>query len=383
MSYSNTYIILFLLVTCIVYLYYKREYFVGGDQDIDKLENRAVGLEGPRGDRGNKGPEGPTGPSGSVGHSALNMIMNTDCDLERNNTPCKLRDDFEITSFDSASIVVARLVDKFIDDIKADLNDTNILNVGPEEVNEYKIFVNDLISETRNNIESELDSRPTRPASIEIEPGEQLDSMEGMIVPYCGSIAPDGWQICDGSKLRDVEGNDTGAKTPDLRGRFILGGGNLPASDIPGLTDRIASDYITGLNYFEEEDGEQTVNVNGKFEHLLTEPEMPPHSHTYDKMGDTACYFLTPHDASVGGGRFYINNREEITDRQDANFGTISPELALMDLLKPAFGLGAIRNILKNDGFDLPHREQGSTRFPINITPPFIILMYIIKRPPA
>lgn len=68
----------------------------------------------------------------------------------------------------------------------------------------------------------------------------------GSIIMWTGTIAPNGWALCDG---------DNG--TPDLRGRFIIAYGQGG-----GLTNR---PYGT---------------TGGEEEHILTVPEIPSHTHT-------------------------------------------------------------------------------------------------------
>jgi len=110
----------------------------------------------------------------------------------------------------------------------------------------------------------------------------------GSIIAYNKDVAPEGWYLCDGKN-----------GTPDLRGRFILGGG----SDA-GLTNRTLNE------------------TGGKENHTLTIDEMPPHSHGYQTIqyssntwrgggsasGSYTVYaFQAPATLSAGGGKPHDN----------------------------------------------------------------------------
>ena len=384
MSYSSKYIILFLVVICIVYLYYNREYFVEGDQAISSLEkSREDGDDGDRGPSGPAGRSGPAGPSGPVGHSAFNMIMNTNCNEE--NTPCDLRDDLEINprEHNTPSRVVNQIVTKIITDIKADLNNQNVFNTvttSSDEENEYQTFVSTLTRDIMSEINSDLRSR-IPPSQITLQAGEVLDSMEGMIVPYCGSTPPEGWQICDGSALKDTSGEPAGI-TPDLRGRFILGGGRLnSASD-----GRIPNEYSTGATSINDEDGS---TIPGRHFYMLEKENLPRHRHTYDRVGDTDCYVLGGPDPAPFGGKFFVSElADQLTDRHDPSSDPLlgAVNKATLTYFENVYGPAGARRVARHLGARISGRTHTNNFRPgrngINVMPPYIILMYIIKQPP-
>jgi microcystin-dependent protein len=100
------------------------------------------------------------------------------------------------------------------------------------------------------------------------------------ILPFAGSVAPEGFMICDGAELLASEyadlftaigtiygvGQAAGSfKLPDLRGRAPIGAGQGD-----GLTDR-----VIGV-------------VDGEEAHQLTTNEMPSHSHGIDYLANSA-----------------------------------------------------------------------------------------------
>lgn len=80
----------------------------------------------------------------------------------------------------------------------------------------------------------------------------------GSILMWTGATPPKGWVLCDGTEV-------AGVKTPDLRGRFVLGSGKGE-----GLTER------------------QPMEVGGKEAHALTEAEIPSHSHSVSFSAESA-----------------------------------------------------------------------------------------------
>ena len=101
----------------------------------------------------------------------------------------------------------------------------------------------------------------------------------GVLVPFAGSTAPDGWLLCDGSAISRTTyadlyavisttygaGNSsTTFNLPDLRGRMALGLDNMGGTSanvvIAGVADTLGS----------------TAGVEA---HTMTEDEMPNHSH--------------------------------------------------------------------------------------------------------
>ena len=113
----------------------------------------------------------------------------------------------------------------------------------------------------------------------------------GSIIAFNSKDAPNGWVLCDGSRLSD------GTIVPDLRGRFILGYG----SGI-GLTS----------NVFKTTGGEE--------HHQLTTAELPSHDHQYNdstsyaaRAVDGSCW-----DCHLGGG-YHTGSRTITTGTKGSN----------------------------------------------------------------
>jgi len=178
---------------------------------------------------------------------------------------------------------------------------------------------------------------------------ELNDAMpELSVISYAGSNAPTGWQLCDGQPLLkrgmsssnpyrfiiSRDGNST-VKTPDLRGRFILGSGTGTGTDLGnGLTNRVIHD------------------TGGEENHTLTINEIPSHHHSliaYDTGGD---YGPGNQDGTIGQGGNRPNNPNG------------------------AQGGGPTGDILTTDNTNVSPKEM-----PHNNMPPYYVLTYIIKQP--
>jgi microcystin-dependent protein len=106
----------------------------------------------------------------------------------------------------------------------------------------------------------------------------------GILVPFAGSTAPDGWLLCDGSAVSRTTysslfaviaatyGAGDGSTTfglPDLRGRMAVGLDNMGGTSADRVTN-VQADAMGGA------DGEET--------HILTEDEIAIHSHTLRRI---------------------------------------------------------------------------------------------------
>jgi microcystin-dependent protein len=210
-------------------------------------------------------------------------------------------------------------------------------------------------------------------SSIDVETIRQkgmmlIDSTPvGSIMPYAGSIAPNGWLLCDGSSHSRTEYGDlfsvlqttygslntSSFNVPDMRGRTIIGVGTGP-----GLTTR-----PLGVK-----DGEER--------HTLTLNEMPSHSHT----GTTSSNGSHSHTATDSG-----HTHTQTTINDDFNSSGGNPPGFVGD----SSGSRTWSNI--NTGYanitvstngahthTMTTDTQGSGQSH-NVMQPFIALNYIIK----
>jgi microcystin-dependent protein len=145
----------------------------------------------------------------------------------------------------------------------------------------------------------------------------------GVVNPYAGNSAPDGWLLCDGlavsrttyadlfAVIGTTFGVGDGATTfnkPDMKGRLPIGVGTGDASN--------ATAHTLG-----QKEGDET--------HTLTEEEMPAHTHAGPDRGN----------ATVAGGARTVGNTFIATSETgstggDAAHNNLQPSLGLNYIIK-------------------------------------------------
>lgn len=164
---------------------------------------------------------------------------------------------------------------------------------------------------------------------------------------------PKGWLLCDGTavqiksykRLFDAIGDTYGASTlpgilfklPNLRGRFIIGYSSLSASQTPSFGNFQGDPFTLG-------------KYGGEFNHVLTENEIPSHTHDIEVFPGDTQFLAYPYQSG-------------------------DPDRAEQDQNIPPNGPGSKLVIPNYKPTMLPY---GSSR-PHNTTPPYIALNYIIK----
>lgn len=141
----------------------------------------------------------------------------------------------------------------------------------------------------------------------------------GMIIMWAGSSPPPGWKLCDG-----VGTISNGFPVPDLRNKFILGGGLYPLGSTGG-----------------SETHGHSVTVAG---HVLALSEIPSHTHTLSVV-----QFSDYSYAGLGG---------------EGNGGRIGAPWGY-NPVQPAGGGGA--------------HSHGASADPAPHLPPYYVLAFIIK----
>ncbi len=194
-----------------------------------------------------------------------------------------------------------------------------------------------------------------------------------MVIAWANTNIPKGWAQCDGSTYKyneadgtvtkTVDGDSTGIKTPDLRGRFIMGSGN------------IVSDNMTFFNSKEY----KLNDKGGEDVHKLTINELPIHSHKYDdristeprRANESFDYAFTRIGYEHIDRAKYNNTQDAHGDwqfyRDDTNVSLAEAELKGINSGRKIWGKKNMDT--QTTGNDTPH----------NNLPPYYVMIYIMK----
>lgn len=94
----------------------------------------------------------------------------------------------------------------------------------------------------------------------------------GIVIPFAGSVAPDGWLLCDGSAVS----RDTYSDLFDAIGTIYGDGDGSTTFNLPDLSGRV----VIGVS-----NSHALGSTGGEASHTLTESELPAHSHVVPAHG--------------------------------------------------------------------------------------------------
>lgn len=163
---------------------------------------------------------------------------------------------------------------------------------------------------------------------------------EGTIVLYNGTVAPEGWGICDGTN-----------GTPDLRGVFVIGAG---------------TNKVTGATYsFENNLSDRGPSPDhGAATITLKVENIPPHMHTFQDI-----VFTRDKDNSD-------------IKKNDPYYGVMNMGVGLLGSQKATDGDNDVAQWFRHET-DWSPTDEGTTPNSFSIIPPYVALSYIMKLPSA
>ena len=203
-----------------------------------------------------------------------------------------------------------------------------------------------------------------------------------MIISWNSSSIPTGWVLCDGSKYSSDLVNkhliDNNYKlqsdpngdivTPDLRGRFIIGAGDINiTTDNQPMFSAFPDPNDPNKYILSTVDTTVTIPLNkngGEIEHTITKDEIPPHTHNYLVATANGVVFppTSTHDFyNVSIDHVYADGTrigtEYYTRTSNSNTKT---------------------TVMNTDGGQIGINNN-NPQTPINNMPPYYVLYYIMK----
>lgn len=153
-----------------------------------------------------------------------------------------------------------------------------------------------------------LERRPGAPS------GSATAAPSGMLAPFAGATAPEGWLLCDGSAVSRADY----ALLFDAIGTTYGVGNGTTTFNLPNLKGRIPVGRDAAQTEFDV-----LGETGGEKAHVLTTPEMPSHTHApaeggsfiatgagssnQNWVGTAASFHINTTTAATGGGGAHNN----------------------------------------------------------------------------
>lgn len=162
-----------------------------------------------------------------------------------------------------------------------------------EDINARNALIEDTLSSENDNINITPFANMIAPFFINFRNPDEIRNLESKH-----------WYLCNGEDHRISRGafiGDITRTTPDLRGRFIWGGGSRLNNSLVGMEDQ-EEELDTSYTQW----GSNTGHVGGEGYHTLTYFEMPPHTHNTQARTDGGT-----HDSGDGWHLQNTHNKDE------------------------------------------------------------------------
>jgi microcystin-dependent protein len=208
----------------------------------------------------------------------------------------------------------------------------------------------------------------------------------GVVLPFAGAVAPDGWMLCHGQAVSRTAhahlfavvgttyGSGDGSTTfnlPDLRGRVAAGKDNMGGT----AASRLAAG-ASGVN------GATLGAAGGAETHALTVPQMPLHAHGVSDPTHAHTVYDPGHAHGVyDPGHSHTYDRVSVANGQGSQVGTANNHLTGSTSVSgtgisiAAAGTG-IGIYAAGTGISIQNAGGGGAH---NNTQPTIVLNHIIK----
>jgi microcystin-dependent protein len=209
----------------------------------------------------------------------------------------------------------------------------------------------------------------------------------GVVLPFAGSVAPDGWLLCDGSAISrttynrlfsaisTIYGIGDGVNTfnvPDFRGRTVCG-----KDDMGGVAANRITAAGSGII------GSNLGAVGGSQNHVLSVSEMPIHNHLQDAhnhLQDAHNHLQDAHTHSQNAHNHTIDRGPEASGPYMAHSNTAGPDNGVKNTtaINNATVASNQSTTASNQSTTASNQNTGGSTAHLNMQPS-IIVNYILK----